>query len=94
MAAASDSPLFDSGSGIGVNHPPDFHRKFGVQGLTFDDVMLLPAASSVLPHESDTSTQFARLRSQDWAESASFIETSRPRIRPAKSTASSVLNPE
>ena len=60
MAAASDSPLFDSGSGIGVNHPPDFHRKFGVQGLTFDDVMLLPAASSVLPHESDTSTQFAR----------------------------------
>ena len=38
----------------------DFQAKFGSPGLTFDDVMLLPAASDVLPHESETSTVFAR----------------------------------
>lgn len=38
----------------------DFDSKFGRKGLTFDDVTLIPAASSVLPHEADTSTLFAR----------------------------------
>src|SRR4030095_2258923 len=30
------------------------------EGLTFDDVLLLPARSDVLPSETDTSTQFTR----------------------------------
>src|SRR5205823_11933159 len=30
------------------------------EGLTFDDVLLVPARSDVLPAETDTSTQFTR----------------------------------
>jgi IMP dehydrogenase len=30
------------------------------EGLTFDDVLLIPAFSDVLPNEVDTSTQFSR----------------------------------
>ena len=30
------------------------------EGLTFDDVLLLPSRSDVLPSETDTSTQFTR----------------------------------
>ena len=39
---------------------PEFAAKFGRLGLTFDDVLLLPAESEVLPHEVDTSTWFTR----------------------------------
>jgi IMP dehydrogenase len=35
-----------------------YDEKFGKVGLTFDDVMLLPAESSVLPKDVDTSTRF------------------------------------
>ena len=35
-------------------------EKFGQVGLTFDDVVLLPAESSVLPREVDTSTRLTR----------------------------------
>ena len=31
-----------------------------IEGLTFDDVLLIPARSDVLPYETDTSTQFTR----------------------------------
>ncbi|MBV9960456.1 MAG: IMP dehydrogenase [Acidobacteria bacterium] len=31
-----------------------------IEGLTFDDVLLVPARSDVLPNETDTSTQFTR----------------------------------
>ena len=31
-----------------------------LEGLTFDDVLLLPAHSAILPNEADTSTQFTR----------------------------------
>ena len=34
--------------------------KFGPLGLTFDDVLLLPRASDVLPSEADTSTRLSR----------------------------------
>src|SRR3984885_524432 len=34
--------------------------KFGPAGLTFDDVLLLPAHSAVLPAEADTSTRITR----------------------------------
>jgi IMP dehydrogenase len=35
-------------------------EKFGREGLTFDDVLLVPAYSEVLPHEVDTSTQLTK----------------------------------
>lgn len=34
--------------------------KFGLRGLTFDDVLLVPAASDVLPHEVDLTTNLTR----------------------------------
>lgn len=34
--------------------------KFGLRGLTFDDVLLVPAASNVLPHEVDLTTNLTR----------------------------------
>ncbi len=35
----------------------DFQEKFGKEGLTFDDVLLVPGESDVLPREVDTSTK-------------------------------------
>ncbi len=35
----------------------DWDEKFGMQGLTFDDVLLLPAASAVLPSDVSTRTR-------------------------------------
>ena len=37
----------------------NWNNKFTKQGLTFDDVLLIPAESSVLPNEVDVSTQLA-----------------------------------
>ena len=34
--------------------------KFGKKGLTFDDVLLVPAHSEVLPKEVDVSTRLTR----------------------------------
>src|ERR687897_876119 len=34
-----------------------FERKFGKEGLTFDDVLLLPAESHVLPNEVSTAAR-------------------------------------
>lgn len=36
----------------------NWERKFGEEGLTFDDVLLVPAHSTVLPRDVDVSTQF------------------------------------
>ena len=41
--------------------------KFAPAGLTFDDVLLLPAHSSVLPAEADTSTRITRRHRRDYA---------------------------
>jgi len=38
----------------------DLEAKFSSEGLTFDDVLLIPGASSVLPNEADTGALFAR----------------------------------
>lgn len=38
---------------------PDF-TKFSVEGLTYDDVLVLPAYSAILPREVDISTYFSR----------------------------------
>ncbi|MTI82798.1 MAG: IMP dehydrogenase [Firmicutes bacterium] len=37
-----------------------YPEKFGREGLTFDDVLLVPAASEVLPRDVDTSSVFTR----------------------------------
>jgi IMP dehydrogenase len=39
---------------------PGFETKFGREGLTFDDVLLIPAASEVLPSEASTETSLTR----------------------------------
>ena len=36
---------------------PSYPEKFATSGLTFDDVLLVPAASDVLPNEVATSTR-------------------------------------
>lgn len=41
-------------------HYVDFDEKFGREGLTFDDVLLVPRASQVLPSDVDTATRFSR----------------------------------
>lgn len=38
----------------------DFQDKFGREGITFDDVLLVPGASEVLPSEVDITTRFSK----------------------------------
>src|SRR6059058_3815259 len=38
----------------------ELDRKFGQEGLTFDDVLLVPAESRVLPNDVSTATQLTR----------------------------------
>src|SRR5436309_7226666 len=38
----------------------ELDRKFGREGLTFDDVLLVPAESHILPNEVSTATQLTR----------------------------------
>lgn len=40
--------------------PVTFSEKFGKEGLTFDDVLLIPQESNVLPKDVDTSTRLTR----------------------------------
>src|SRR6188768_550809 len=40
-----------------IEHLVAFERKFGKEGLTFDDVLLVPAESSVLPNDVSTVTR-------------------------------------
>jgi IMP dehydrogenase len=39
---------------------PSFATKFGREGLTFDDVLLVPAASEILPSEASTESRLTR----------------------------------
>jgi len=43
-----------------MEHEFDWDTKFGKEGLTFDDVLLLPAESSVLPNDVVTTTRLTR----------------------------------
>ncbi len=43
-----------------MEHELDWDTKFGKEGLTFDDVLLLPAESSVLPNDVVTTTRLTR----------------------------------
>ena len=38
----------------------DFNQKFGKEGLTFDDVLLIPGESNVQPKEVDISTNLTK----------------------------------
>jgi IMP dehydrogenase len=40
--------------------PPSFAEKFGREGLTFDDVLLVPAASEIMPSEASTESRLTR----------------------------------
>lgn len=40
--------------------PVDFNKKFGKEGITFDDVLLVPGRSEVLPADVDLATKFTR----------------------------------
>ncbi|MBV9229524.1 MAG: IMP dehydrogenase [Chloroflexi bacterium] len=43
-----------------AHNSDSFDEKFGKEGLTFDDVLIVPAASSVLPRDVSTQTRFTR----------------------------------
>jgi IMP dehydrogenase len=43
-----------------VNTHSSFDQKFAMEGLTFDDVLILPAASAVLPRSVSTQTRLTR----------------------------------
>jgi len=43
-----------------VQNHSTFDEKFAMEGLTFDDVLILPAASSVLPRDASTQTRLTR----------------------------------
>jgi len=47
-------------SGGASSWEEEFREKFGPEGLAFDDVLLIPAASEVLPREVDVSTFLTR----------------------------------
>lgn len=42
------------------SHADDFEQKFAKEGLTFDDVLIIPAASAILPRDVSTQTRFTR----------------------------------
>src|SRR6184192_4796119 len=43
-----------------AHNPGAFDNKFAREGLTFDDVLIVPAASSVLPRDVSTQTHLTR----------------------------------
>ncbi|MDQ3899441.1 MAG: IMP dehydrogenase, partial [Actinomycetota bacterium] len=47
-------------SELAASNMPGVASKFALLGLTFDDVLLLPAESDVVPAEVDTSTRLSR----------------------------------
>ena len=52
-----DDPLVDEGLVTAVGHGS---AKFGYLGLTYDDVLLLPAKSEGVPSEVDTTSRVSR----------------------------------
>jgi len=76
--------------------------KFGPPALTFDDVLLLPAHSEILPGDADTATRLSRritLRlplvssAMDTVTEARMAIASRSRTRRTRSTWSSAPRP-
>src|SRR5579859_7021353 len=52
--------FFKEDTAIMALSPDAFEKKFAKEGLTFDDVLIVPAASSVLPRDVSTQTRFTR----------------------------------
>src|SRR5712691_4584830 len=50
----------DAATMSSAQNPGAFAAKFSKEGLTFDDVLIIPAASSVLPRDVNTQTRFTR----------------------------------
>jgi len=48
------------GRGLTAADGPESQDKFGTLGLTFDDVVLIPAASDIHPRDADTRTRFTQ----------------------------------
>jgi IMP dehydrogenase len=57
MTQESREELLDAGQ---VERLLELDRKFGKEGLTFDDVLLVPAESRVLPNDVSTTTRLTR----------------------------------
>jgi IMP dehydrogenase len=57
VTSESRHELLDAGH---IERLLDLDRKFGKEGLTFDDVLLVPAESRVLPNEVSTATHLTR----------------------------------
>ena len=47
-------------SGVSPEHAPELPDKFAALGLTYDDVLLLPGETDVIPSEVDTTTRLTR----------------------------------
>jgi hypothetical protein len=70
----------------------DFSSKIALRGLTFDDVLMIPDASSVLPSQVSLSTTFAdnfelSLSQHSWLVLVAlelFIRICHPRSKPLK----------
>ena len=43
-----------------INNPPAAYKKFFGEGLTYDDVLLMPAYSDVLPRDVSTKTNLTK----------------------------------
>src|SRR5438270_9197076 len=58
----TSSALFEEDTAImhTVHSHDSFDEKFAMEGLTFDDVLIIPAASSVLPRDVSTQTRLTR----------------------------------
>src|SRR5436305_4997659 len=56
------SALFQEDTAImhHVHSHDTFDEKFAMEGLTFDDVLIVPAASSILPRDASTQTRLTR----------------------------------
>jgi len=54
-----EASALDLGPEVGPD-PGSFPEKFAKQGLTFDDVLLVPAESAVLPNDVSTATRLTR----------------------------------
>src|SRR5579864_8779177 len=52
--------FFKEDTAIMASSPDAFEKKFAREGLTFDDVLIVPAASSVLPRDVSTQTRLTR----------------------------------